>query len=164
MKKLIRYNSYQTRKKIDYCNVLFKGLSKYQIQRVNKLIQACTGFVKYKYGELKDIADLIWLLIEERIAFALMKLVFNGLNNKNMPENLQLKLSKEKRSLRKNPVMLLHQNENIKPAYLEEANEVFNDLPNEVREDICAMPFPVFKNKLKNDLFDKAIAKILSCS
>ena len=34
--------------------------------------------------------------------FALMKLVFNGLNNKNVTENLQLKLSKEKRSLRKN--------------------------------------------------------------
>ena len=31
-----------------------------------------------------------------------MKLVFNRLNNKNMPENLQLKLSKEKPSLRKN--------------------------------------------------------------
>ena len=24
---------------------------------INKLIQACAGFVKYKYGELKDIAD-----------------------------------------------------------------------------------------------------------
>ena len=51
-----------------------------------------------------------------------------------MPENLQLKLSKEKRLLRKNSVMLVHQNENIKPAYLEEANKVFNDLPNEMRE------------------------------
>ena len=28
------------------------------MQRVNKLIQACAGFVKYKYGELKHIADL----------------------------------------------------------------------------------------------------------
>ena len=92
----------------------------------------------YKYGELKDISDLNWLLIDERVDFALMKLVFNGLNNKNMPENLQLKLSKEKRSLRKNSVMLVHQNENIKPAYL---GEVFNDLPNEMREDICAMSF-----------------------
>ena len=90
-----------------------------------------------------------------------MKLVFNGLNNKNMPENLQLKLSKEKRLLRKNSVMLVHQNQNIKPAYLE---EVFNDLPNEIREDICAMSFSMFKNKLKNYLFDKTIAKILSCS
>ena len=173
LKKLKRYTSYQTRKhlveslilsKIDYCNVLFKGLPKYQIQRVNKLIQACAGFVKYKYRELKDIADLNWLLIEERIDFALMKLVFNGLNNKNMPENLQLKLSKEKRSLRKISVMLVHQNENIKPAYLEEASKVLNDLPNQIREDICAMSFLMFKNKLKNYLFDKTIATILSCS
>ena len=149
--------------KIDYFNVLFKGLPKYQIQRVNKLIQACAGFVKYKYGELKDIADLNWLLIEERIDFALMKLVFNGLNNKNMPENLQLKLSKEKLSLRKNSVMLEHQNENIKPAYLEEANKVFSGLPNEIREGICAISFSMFKNKLKNYPFDKTIPKILSC-
>ena len=131
------------------------------MQRINKLIKPCTGFVKYKYGELKGIPDLNWLLIEERIDFALMKLVFNGLNNKNMPENLQLKLSKEKRLLRKNSVMLVHQNQNIKPAYLE---EVFNDLPNEIREDICAMSFSIFKNKLNNYLFDKTIPKILSCS
>ena len=84
-----------------YCNVLFNGLLKYQVQIVNKLIQACVGFVKYKYGELKDIGDLNWLLIEERIDFALMKLFFNGLSNKNMPENLHLKLSEEKQSLQK---------------------------------------------------------------
>ena len=53
--------------------------------------------------------------------------VINGLNNKNIPENLQLKLSTEKWSIRKNSVMLVHQNENIKPAYLEEANKVFSD-------------------------------------
>ena len=142
MRKLKRNTSYQTRKhlveslilsKIDYCNVLFKGLPKYQIQGVNKLVQACGGFVKYKCGELD---------------FALMKLVFNGLSNKNMPENLQLRLSKEKRSLRKNSVMLVHQNENVKPSYLEETNKLFNDLSNEIREDICAMLFPMFKNKL----------------
>ena len=120
--------------------------------------------MKYKYGELKDIADLNWLLIEERIGFALMKLVFNGLNNKNMPENLQLELSKEKRLLRKNSVILLHQDKNIPPAYLEEVNKVFNDLPNKIQEDIWAMRFSMFKNKLKNYLFDKTIAKILSCS
>ena len=66
-----------------------------------------------------------------------------------MTENLQLKLSKEKRSLRKNSAMLVDQNENIKPAYLEEANKIFNDLPNEIREDICATSFSMFKNKLK---------------
>ena len=59
-------------------------------------MQACAVLVKYKCGEIEDIADLNWLLIEERVDFALVKLVFNGLNNKNIPENLQLKLSKEK--------------------------------------------------------------------
>ena len=59
-------------------------------------MQACAVLVKYNYGEIEDIADLNWLLIEERVDFALVKLVFNGLNNKNIPENLQLKLSKEK--------------------------------------------------------------------
>ena len=58
--------------------------------------------------------------------------------------------------------MLVHQNENGKPAYVEEANKVFNNLPNEMREDVCAMLFSMFKNKLKNYLFDKRIAKILS--
>ena len=95
-------------------------------------MQTFAGFVKYKYEELKNITDLNWLLIEERIDIALMKFVFNGLNNKNMPENLELQLSKEKRSLRKNSVMLVHQDENIKPAYLEEANKLFKNLPNEI--------------------------------
>ena len=140
-------------------------MPKFQIQRINKLVQACAVFVKYKYGELKDIAHLNWLLIEERIDFELMKFVFNGLNKKNMAENLRLELPKEKRSLGENSVMLLHQNENIKPAYQEEeANKVFNDLLNEMREDICSMSFSMFKNKLKNNLFDKTIAKLLSCS
>ena len=58
--------------------------------------------------------------------------------------------------------MLVHQNENVKPAYVEEANKVFNNLLNEMREDVCAMLFLMFKNKLKNYLFDKRIAKILS--
>ena len=100
--------------KIDYFNILLKKLPKYQIQ-------AYAGFVKYKYGEPKGIADMSWLLIEERIDFALMKSVFNGLNNKNMHENLQQKFSKEKRSLRENSIMLVHQNENIKLVYLEKA-------------------------------------------
>ena len=121
-------------------------------------------FGKYKYRELKDIADLNWLLIRKKIEFAVMKRVYNGLNNKNIPENLQLKLSKEKQSLRKNSVMLVHQNKNIKPAYLEEANKVLNDLRNEIREDICAISFSMLKNKLKNYLLEKTIAKILNCS
>ena len=55
--------------------------------------------------------------------------------------------------------MLLDQNENVKPAYLGEGNEVFSDLPNEIGEDICAMPFSMFKNKLKNIYLIKQLQK-----
>ena len=35
--------------------VIFKELPKCQKQRINELIQACTGFVKCKYGEVNDV-------------------------------------------------------------------------------------------------------------
>ena len=82
MQKLKRYASYQTQKhlveslilsKVDCCNVIFKGLPRYQKQRVNNLIQACAGFVKCKYEELSDIASHKWLLIEERLDFGLSR-------------------------------------------------------------------------------------------
>ena len=60
---------------------------------INKLIQACADFWKCKYGGISDIADLKWFLVEETIDFAIIKLVFNELNKKNMPENLQLKVA-----------------------------------------------------------------------
>ena len=79
--------------KKDHCNIVFNGLLKCQKQRNNKLVQACAGFVKCKYGVLNDIVDLNWLLVEERIDFVIMKLIFNGLHKKNMPKNLQSKVS-----------------------------------------------------------------------
>ena len=80
-------------------------------------------------------------MVEEREDFALIKFVFDGLNNKHKPENLRLKLSREKRLLWKNSVMLVHQNENILPESLEEANKVFDDLPNEIRETFMRCRF-----------------------
>ena len=48
--------------------------------------------MKWKYGEISDAADLKWLIVEEAIAFATIKLAFNELNKKTMPEKLQLKV------------------------------------------------------------------------
>ena len=103
-----------------------------------------------------------WLFIEERIDFAPMKLVLNGLNNKNIPENLQLKLSKEKQSLRKNSVMLVYQNENVKPSYLEEANKVLTTFQVKYEKIFVRCCFQC--SKISFYLIDKTIAKILSCS
>ena len=45
----------------------------------------------------------------------------------------------------------MHKNENIKLASVEETD---NDLPFEIRREICSMLFAKFKTKLKNQLFD----------
>ena len=75
-----------------------------------------------------------------------------------MPENLQLKLSKEKQSLRKNSVMLVHQNENIKPSYLEEANKVLTTFQVKYEKKIfvqCRFQC----SKISFYLFDKQLQK-----
>ena len=47
---------------------------------LTNLSELGAGFVTCKYGEVNDVADLKWLLVEERIDFTTIKLAFNGLN------------------------------------------------------------------------------------
>ena len=60
-----------------------------------------------------------------------------------MPEELQIKIAKEKQT----SVTLKNENRNIKSAYLEKVSKILNDLPNQVREEICSMSFAMFKTK-----------------
>ena len=62
---------------------------------MKKLLQSCAGFVKCKYRCKNDILDLKWLLLEERIDSSILKLVYNGINKKNMPANLKLELKNQ---------------------------------------------------------------------
>ena len=78
--------------KLDYCNILFKNITTISKNRMKKLLQSCAGFVKCKYRCKNDILDLKWLLLEERIDSSILKLVYNGINKKNMPANLKLEL------------------------------------------------------------------------
>ena len=57
-------------------------------------MQACTGFVKKKYGEVNDIVDLNWFLVEESRFYN--EIFLGRLNEKNMPKNLLLQLQKKK--------------------------------------------------------------------
>lgn len=61
---------------------------------------------------------LIGYLLEERRYLTMMKLVLNGQNIKNIPRNLQLKVAETKSTSRKNPLMLIRKNDNIKSVYI----------------------------------------------
>ena len=49
-----------------------------------------------------------------------------------MSESLELKVAEENRTIRKNSLTLIHEDENIKSVYLEETNKILNDL--EIRD------------------------------
>ena len=73
----------------------------------------------------------IWLSIEKRIDFAIMKLSYNGLDKKNTPENLQSNVVKVKKKSRKTSITLITENENIlvQSVYLNEISRILFDLP-----------------------------------
>lgn len=52
--------------------------------------------MRCKYGEMSDVADLKWLMIERRIDFAITKLFLT--DQINIPENLQFKVAEEKQT------------------------------------------------------------------
>lgn len=80
-------------------------------------MQACAGFVKWKYGEIRALK----LLVGERIDFAGGKLAFDGLKKMNMPKICSQKLQKKSEHHAKNL-----QNEKIKSVDFEGTNSILN--------------------------------------
>ena len=149
--------------KLDYCNILFKTLPQYQKNRMEKLLQSCAGFVKCKYGCKYDVIDLKWLLLQERMDSSILKLVYNGINKENMPANLKLKLKKPTGTSRNNsPIIIAKDKKMNKSKFIEEANEIFKELPSNIKQEICTMSSYSFKDRLKKYMFDRTLARVLS--
>ena len=133
-----------------------------QKSRMEKLLQACAGFVKQKFGSKEDIIDLKWLLIDERIELSILKIVYNGLNKENMPVHLQFVLKEPARVSRQNSTTIAAKKLTGQSVFIEEANEIFKNLPSNIRQEISTMTYYSFQNKLKTYMFDKSLAQILS--
>ena len=130
---------------------------------MEKLLQSCAGFVKCKYGCKNDVIDLKWQLLEERIDSSILKLVYNGINKENMPANLKLELKKPTRASRNNSPIIIEKDKNMnKSTFIEEANEIFKELPSSIKQDIRTMLSYSFKDKLKKYMFDRTLARALS--
>ena len=70
----------------NFVNLQYSILPKYKKIRVEALLQACTGFIKQKYGNKEDIINLKRPLIDERIELSILRMVCNGLNKENILE------------------------------------------------------------------------------
>ena len=169
-KPLKRYTPYYLRKqlckslilsKLDYCNILFKTQPQYK--KKIEWINFCAGFVKCKYGCKNDVIDIKWLLLEERIDLSILKVVYNGINKENMPATLKLELNKSTRTSRNNSPMIIAEDKNMnKSTFKKDANEIFKELPSNIKQEICTMSRYNFKEKSRKYMFDRTLAGVLS--
>ena len=80
-----------------------------------------------------------------------------------MPANLKLELKKATRISRNNSPITISKDKNMnKSTIIEEANEIFKELPSNSKQEICTMSSYSFKDKLKKYMFDRTLARVLS--
>ena len=70
--------------------LLFDPPPAYQLRRLQRVQNACAGFVLRKYANESDLVTLNWLDIARRRKRSVLKLTFKSLNDTSFPEYLRL--------------------------------------------------------------------------
>ena len=79
--------------KLNYACTVFHLLPVYQEKCLQRLQNACAGFVTRKFAGLQDIIKLNWLPIKENVEINILKLAHKSLyDNNSFPEYLKLTL------------------------------------------------------------------------
>ena len=79
MRKTLMQSLILTR--IDYCSAVFSDATACAINRLQKIQRAAASFVLGKYCNDKDILQLQWLPVNERISLSLTQLAYKSLND-----------------------------------------------------------------------------------
>ena len=150
--------------RLDYCNALFKGMPKYQFEKLQKLQNFAAKVIMKRslYDHVTPcLIELHWLPIHYRVDFKIALLTFKclqGLAPKYLCDLIELYLPP--RALRSSSMNLL------KPkttkfrtlgdkSFSFSAPQVWNNLPSYIRNETS---ISVFKKNLKTHFFRKAFA------
>ena len=79
-----------------------------------------------------------------------------------MPAALKLELNKSTRTSRNNSPMIAEDKNMNKSTFKKEANEIFKELPSNIKQEICTMSRYNFKEKFRKYMFDRTLAGVLS--
>ena len=72
-----------------------------------------------------------------------------------MPANLKLELKEPTRASRNNSPIIIAKDKNMnKSTFIEEANEIFQELTCNIKQEIRTMSSYIFKDKLKKYMFE----------
>ena len=120
--------------KLDYAAAVFYPLPLYQLKRLQRVQNACAGFVLGRYAKENDLHTLNWLPMSKRKDFIVLKLVFKALHDKNWLSYLAL----EKREVGKYNLRSMGATTLKVPrlvgTFQETSAQLFNKLPPEIRE------------------------------
>ena len=85
-------------------------------------------------------------MLKERVDSSILKLAYNGVNKENMPANMKHELKKPTRTLRNNSPIIIVKDKNMnKSTFIEEANDIFKELPSNIKQEICTLRATVLK-------------------
>ena len=149
---------------VDYCNAVLAGIPQYQVQRIQRVLNAAARLIYHcpRFSHITPVLrSLHWLPVKFRVEFKIALLVYKALNNIApiyISEMLIPKQSSDRWTLRSDGQGLLYiPKTNCKTlgdrAFAHAAPQLWNSLPLDVRncENIS-----VFKKRLKTFLFNKA--------
>ena len=145
--------------KLDYGNELLFNAPQYLIKRLQKVQNAAAGYTKGHFSDTKDVIDLKWLPISERIEHSMCKLAYKSLHFENFPEYLKNRFAIPNSSLRDwQEMQYTIERSWIPNTFSNDAGIVFNNLPKSIRS---LENFNEFKLKSMSYLLDKALAKVV---
>ena len=96
LKKMAPYHickqlvEYLVLSKLDYAAAVFYRLPVYQLKPLQRVQNACTGFILGRHANENDIHTLNWLPMSKERDFIVLKLVYKALHDKNWPSYLAL--------------------------------------------------------------------------
>lgn len=80
--------------KVNYGCPVFHPLPAFQMKRLQRLRNACAGFVLRRLARLEDVAKLNWFPVKENFELNILKLAHKSLYDDAFPEYLKLNLHK----------------------------------------------------------------------
>ena len=80
--------------KVNYACSVFHPLPAFQMKRLQRLQNACAGFVTRRFAGVEDVVKLNWLPVNKNVELNILKLAHKSLYDETFPEYLKLNLHK----------------------------------------------------------------------
>ena len=80
--------------KVNYACSVFHPLPAFQMKRLQRLQNACAGFVTRRFAGVEDVAKCNWLPVNKNVELNILKLAHKSLYDEMFPEYLKLNLHK----------------------------------------------------------------------